>query len=82
MAKVNQLILALEDYENEEKFENEIKNAIMLLLNAGYIATVRYDDKGLGIVVIEYNYVDLSYGERYPYWLYPEEEESIIYKEE
>lgn len=54
----------------------------MVLLNNNYITTVKYDamDKEMGIVVIDYNYADEEYGDRYPYWLYPDEEESIIYR--
>ena len=82
MNKVNELVLSREDYESQEEFENEIKKAVMLLLNANQIMTVRYDEKGLGIVVIEYKYADQSYGDYYPYWLLPEEIESVIYNED
>lgn len=81
MDKVNRLVLCREDYESQEEFENEIKKAIMLLLNANYIMTVKYDDgRVAGIVVIEYNYADEEYGDRLPYWLYPDEEESVVYQ--
>lgn len=84
MNKVNDLVLCREDYKTHDEFENEIKNAVMLLLNAGYIMTVNYDnnDKELGVVVISYSSADDSLGDRYPYWLYPEEEESVVYKED
>ena len=82
MNKVNELVLSREDYESQEEFENEIKKAVMLLLNANQIMTVRYDEKGLGIVAIEYKYADQSYGDYYPYWLSPEEIESVIYNED
>ena len=82
MNKVNELVLSREDYESQEEFENEIKKAVMLLLNANQIMTVRYDEKGLGIIVIEYKYADQSYGDYYPYWLSPEEIESVIYNED
>lgn len=79
--KVNRLVLCKDDYKNEIEFENEIKNAIMLLLNAGYIMTVNYDEKSLGIIIIEYNYADREYGDRYPLWLLPEEEDSVVWKD-
>ena len=82
MNKVNELVLSREDYESQEEFENEIKKAVMLLLNANQIMTIRYDEKGLGIVAIEYKYADQSYGDYYPYWLSPEEIESVIYNED
>lgn len=81
MNKVNRLVLCREDYGSQEEFENEIKKAIMLLLNANYIMSVKYDDgREAGIVVIDYNYANLEYGDRYPYWLYPDEEESVVYQ--
>lgn len=82
MNKVNELVLCREDYESQEEFENEIKKAVMLLLNANQIMTVRYDEKGLGIIIIEYKYADQNYGDYYPYWLSPEEIESVIFDSE
>ena len=80
MNKVNTLELDRGKYKSEEEFKNAIKDAIMLLLNAGYISTISYDanDKNLGIVIIDYDYADLELGCAYPYWLYPEEAESVI----
>ena len=82
MNKVNELVLCRENYESQEEFEDEIKKAVMLLLNADQIMTIRYDEKGLGIVAIEYKYADQSYGDYYPYWLLPDEIESVIFDEE
>ena len=78
MSKVNELVLCRENYESQ--FEDEIKKAVMLLLNADQIMTIRYDEKGLGIVAIEY--ADQSYSDYYPYWLLPDEIESVIFDEE
>jgi hypothetical protein len=39
--------------------------------------TVRCDEKGLGIVAIEYNEADQEIGADYPYWLSPEEAEKV-----
>lgn len=80
--KVNRIVICKQDYKSKEDFENAIKEAIMVLINNNYIATIKYDEKGLGIVAIDYNYVDQSFGERYPYWLFPEEYESIIWEED
>ena len=82
MNRVNELVLCRENYESQEEFENEIKKAVMLLLNANQIMAIRYDEKGLGIVAIEYKYADQSYGDYYPYWLLPDEIESVIFDEE
>ena len=82
MSKVNELVLCRYEYNSQEEFENEIKKAVMLLLNADQIMTIRYGEKGLGIVAIEYKYADQSYGDYYPYWLLPDEIESVIFDEE
>ena len=78
MKDVNKIVICKEDYETTEDWENAIKKAIMVLLDNNYIMTVEYDEKGLGIVVIEYNYDDECYGCHYPYWLSPDEWESVV----
>lgn len=75
MNKVNELVICSEDFENEEQFKRRIADAIALLLDSGYICTVREDE--VGIIVIEYDYNDRAYGSPYPYWLTPEQVESI-----
>lgn len=80
--KTNKIVICKDKYESQEKFENAIKDAIMVLLNNDYIMTVRYDEKNFGIISIEYNYAEQEYREAYPYWLFPEEFESINLKDE
>lgn len=82
MNKVNSIVICKDKYNSEEEFENAIRDAIILLLNAEYVMTVRYDEKGLGIVVIDYNYDNREFGDAYPYWLMPEEWESVIWNDE
>lgn len=84
MKKANELVICKEDFKSKDEFENAVKDAVMILLNLDYIMTVNYDarDKEMGIVVIHYNYADEEFGDRLPYWLYPEEEESVVYKED
>lgn len=79
MKDVNQIVICKEDYNSQEEFENAIKAAIMVLLNNNYIMTVKYDDKGFGIVAIDYNHDNEEYGCHYPYWLSPGEYESITW---
>ena len=82
MSRVNELVLCRENYESQEEFEDEIKKAVMLLLNADQIMTITYDEKGLGLVASEYKYADQSYGDYYPYWLLPDDIEIVIFDEE
>lgn len=75
MREMNQLVIARDNYLSDDEFKKTIQDVVMLLLNADYIMTVRYDvrDKELGIVCIEYNPADESWGCDYPYWLSPNE---------
>ena len=82
MKNINEIIICRDTYNSQEEFENAIKDAIMILLNNNYIMTVKYDEEGLGIVAIEFNYDNQEYGDAYPYWLLPEEWESVVWEDE
>ena len=79
MHDVNTIVICKEDYETEDAFENAVKRAVVVLLENNYIMTVRWDEKGLGILCIEYEHDDTSLGGNYPYWLSPEEIECVVY---
>lgn len=76
MKDVNRIEISRDDYDTQEDFENAIKKAIMVLLDNRYIMVVRYDDGG--VVVIEFNPANESYGYDFPVWLSPEEFESVM----
>lgn len=78
--KTNSLVICQDNYRNKEGFVNAIRDTVMLLLNAGYIMTVKYEETG--IVVIEYQSDKKEWGCAYPYWLYPEEAETVVYEED
>ena len=82
MNDINTITICKDTYETQEDFDNAIKKAVMVLLDNNYIMTVRYDEPGLGIVCIDYNYADQSYGDHYPYWLSPTEWESVTWDDE
>lgn len=75
MKKVNEIVICRSSFKSQEEFENSIRDAVMLLLKNDYIMTIHYDEPGLGIVSIEYNYANREYGDTYPHWLTPEEED-------
>lgn len=79
---INSIVICRDKFKTEEDWKNAIKDAVMVLLENDYIMTVRYDEKGFGIVAIDYNYADQSFGDAYPYWLMPEEWESITWNDE
>lgn len=82
MKKINEIVICKDEYKSQEDFENAIRDAVMVLLNNNYIMTVKYDEKSLGIVVIEYDYVEQEYGDSYPYWLSLKERESVVWGDE
>lgn len=82
MNKVNSIVICRKKFDSDEAFKNAIRDTVMVLLDNEYIMTVRYDEKGLGIVAIDYDYEDQSLGDAYPYWLMPEEWESVVWNDE
>ena len=82
MNNVNSIVICRNNFESQEEFENAIRDAVMVLLNNDYIMTVRYDEKGLGIVVIDFESDNQEFGGAYPYWLLPTEYESIAWNDE
>ena len=77
MNSVNRITICKDRYKTQDDFENAIKRAVMLLLENDYIMTIKYDEPALGIVCIDYNYADRSFGAEYPILLSPEEQENI-----
>jgi hypothetical protein len=82
MKDVNSIAICRDNYNTREEWEDAIKKMVVALLDNCQIMTVRYDEPGFGIVVIEFNTDDPSVGCHYPYWLSPEEEMSVIYDDE
>lgn len=82
MKHINTITLCRDDYSTQGMFESEIKKAIMLLLNAGCVMTVKYDDKELGVVCIEFGPAQEALGCDYPRWLSPTEYESVVWDKE
>lgn len=78
MNSVNRITICKDRYKTQDDFENAIKRAVMLLLENDYIMTIKYDEPALGIVCIDYNYADRSFGAEYPIWLNSEEQEKIF----
>ena len=66
---VNRLTICRDNYKSEEEFRNAISTAVNLLIDAEYVLVIQYDEKGLGIVTIDYSYVDRSLGAPYPLWV-------------
>lgn len=80
MNRVNQIALDRNEYSSDKEFRNAIKKTIMLLIDNGYVATVKYDDgKELGIVAIHYDYDgNFGFGNPLPYWLMPRQFEEFM----
>ena len=65
---VNRLTICRDTYKSEEEFRNAISTSVNLLIDAEYVLVIQYDEKGLGIVTIDYSYADRSLGAPYPLW--------------
>lgn len=77
MDKVNRIVISRENHDTQEEFENAIRDAVMLLMNEGYVMVVRYDEPDLGIVCIDFDHDDIQLIGRYPCWITPDEWEMI-----
>lgn len=84
MKKVSELIVCKDNYSSYEEFQNAIRDAIMVLLNNGYIMTIRYDanEKEMGIVLIEYDTNEEGLSEYRPHWLSWSEYDRIVWDED
>ncbi len=81
MSKVNTITFCKSSYNDEIEWEMAIESTVTMLLKADYIMTVRNEEKGLGIVSIDFETDKKEYGGAYPYWLEPEEVESLVWNE-
>lgn len=49
-------------YANEQEMWTEVQKLLAVLCNADYKAVVRWDDRGVGILVVEFGYNDPELG--------------------
>lgn len=78
MRKCNNVVICINDFNSEEDFEETLGRIIKdLTFNLHQIVCIKYED--CGNYIIEFDYEDKALGDCYPYWLYPDEEASIIY---
>lgn len=80
--RFQEIVLCADHYAKKSDMFEALGVLIKILLDAGYIMTIRYDEPGLGIVVIDFNYADEEFGCPYPYWLEPEEQEQILWRDD
>jgi len=78
--KYSQIVFNKEKFANEVDMFTEISIQLCILLKQGYAAVVRYDEPGLGIVVIEFEHDEnLEYwGCSTPMWVTAEEAEEVL----
>lgn len=78
--KLNEIVFSREKNETKEELFQRVGEQLKLLLEAGYLAVVRYDEPGLGIVVINFEHNDIleNWGCIQPMWVTPEEAEKIV----
>jgi hypothetical protein len=78
--KLNEIVFSRGKDETKEELFQRVGEQLKLLLEAGYLAVVRYDEPGLGIVAIDFEHDDTfeSWGCVQPMWVTPEEAEEIL----
>lgn len=78
--KLNEIVFLRKDDETKEELFQRVGEQLKLLLEAGYLAVVRYDEPGLGIVVIDFEHNDIldDWGCVQPMWVTPEEADKIV----
>ncbi len=79
MKRFEEIVLSANNYETREELWKALSDTVKILLDNGYTMTIRYDEPGLGIICINYNYADEDYGCPYPYWLTPEEVDRLYH---
>lgn len=77
MKRFEEIVLSADNYDTREELWKALSDTVRILLDNGYAMTIRYDEPGLGIISINYNYADEEYGCPYPYWLTPEEADRL-----
>lgn len=75
--KPNQMTICRDDFETLAAFKQSVSDAVNVLLENNYNINIKYDDIGIGIVVIYFDYADEMLAERYLYWLDMEEADTI-----
>lgn len=80
MTKVNTIVFCKEDYKTEQEWEDAVRDATFILLNAQYQMVIKYDEPGLGIIRIDFESADESLGAPWPYWLTIDQAEHLLYE--
>lgn len=80
MNRTNEICIMQSNFEPLEEYKRFIGDIAYALLKMNYIMTIRTE---LGVneqTIIEYQYADQQMGDAYPYWLYPEEVDTIEFR--
>lgn len=79
MKSYETVVFQKKDDETKEELFQRVGEQLRLLLEEGYLAVVRYDEPGLGIVVIEFEHDEHFefWGCNQPVWITLEEEEGL-----
>lgn len=73
----NRITICRDEFDTIESFKKSIGDAVNILLENNYTMNIFYDDKGLGIVCIDFDHKDEQIASVYPYWLDLEEADYI-----
>ena len=75
--RFQRIVFSQDNYDNDrDKLFEVIKNFLRILLDSGHVAVIRYDEPGLGIVVIDFEHDECfdAWGIANPVWITEDEE--------
>lgn len=75
--RYQEIVFSVQDFDGgKEEMFNTVAQQLKILLDAGYLAVVRYDEPGLGIIIIDFEHDEHfdAWGIANPVWITEDEE--------
>ena len=65
----NRITICRDEHDTIEEFKQSMLDIVYGLIDNGYTLNMFYDDKGVGVVCIDFDYKDEELADKYLYWL-------------
>ena len=65
----NRITVCRDEHDTIEEFKQSMLDIVYGLINNGYTLNMFYDDKGVGVVCIDFDYKNEELAGKYLYWL-------------
>lgn len=73
----NRITICRDEHDTIEEFKQSMLDIVHGLIDNGYTLNMFYDDKGVGVVCIDFDYKNEVLASVYPYWLALDEADLI-----